>query len=470
MTHSGFLATAQRVALDAALALFEEKERLRRRIEAEQLEALGAAVEAALGQLAGPSSARELAYRSLRLELAATMHESEHAAERLLSVAHAAQRDYPRTLEALRAGEISGNHLRVIVDEGLPLGTGNPEADAGRKTAYEAEVLEIALQETVNRLRPIAKRLAAAHSQQLLAERHERALRRRSVKVVDLEDGMADLIAHLSAEDAYAIRDRVSQIAREVAAAKTVPGDEQAAPTSGSSGDEARADVLRDLLLERHGAAAAAAASITGRVQIVVPCETLNAVAAGFARSGDRDSAGDNNTGNDTDSHGRSSESDNSGSGAELLGYGPIDPVTAGRIASTAEAWERIVVDDAGTVLAVDRYRPTPQMRRLLGARDLHCRAPGCRVPAQRCDIDHTVDAAHGGPTSTENLAHLCRGHHVLKHHTDWTVVQRPGGVMKWTSPTGRVYIDRPASRVRFRRAREPQDREPVSGEPRSPF
>lgn len=121
-------------------------------------------------------------------------------------------------------------------------------------------------------------------------------------------------------------------------------------------------------------------------------------------------------------------------------------------VAYLSRAWERVSVDDAGRVIAVDRYRPSAEMTRLLIARDLHCRATGCRVPAIRCDADHTVDAALGGPTSTTNLAHLCRGHHTVKHHTDWDVAQEPGGVVKWTSPTGREYRDKPPSRVRFRR------------------
>lgn len=96
------------------------------------------------------------------------------------------------------------------------------------------------------------------------------------------------------------------------------------------------------------------------------------------------------------------------------------------------------------------RCRPGEQMRRMLRARDLHCRFFGCRAPAYRCDIDHTIDAAKGDPTSTDNLAHLCRGHHTLKHHGGWSVSQNKAGVMHWRSPTGRSYADRPPSRVRF--------------------
>jgi hypothetical protein len=32
----------------------------------------------------------------------------------------------------------------------------------------------------------------------------------------------------------------------------------------------------------------------------------------------------------------------------------------------------------------------------------------------------------------------------MLKHNSPWHVEQRAGGVLEWTSPTGRGYIDRP--------------------------
>ena len=32
----------------------------------------------------------------------------------------------------------------------------------------------------------------------------------------------------------------------------------------------------------------------------------------------------------------------------------------------------------------------------------------------------------------------------MLKHHSPWHVDQTSGGVLEWTSPTGRTYIDRP--------------------------
>lgn len=128
------------------------------------------------------------------------------------------------------------------------------------------------------------------------------------------------------------------------------------------------------------------------------------------------------------------------------------------RLARNTPHWEEATIDpDTGAVIAVDTYRPSAKLRRFLGARDLHCRYPGCRVPLDPCDIDHTVDAALGGATSNRNLAHLCRWHHVLKHQTAWEVKQDPDGTLHWTSPTGQERSEPPPGGVRFRRYSTPE-------------
>lgn len=141
---------------------------------------------------------------------------------------------------------------------------------------------------------------------------------------------------------------------------------------------------------------------------------------------------------------------------AELIGYGPIahadlrDTFAGLDTSIGASAWEAISVSQRGEVLSVDRYRPPEAIQRFVRARDLHCRFPGCRVAAHRCDIDHIEDAACGGATSTENLALLCRGHHTLKHHSGWRYRHDRGGTMEWTSPNGRAYREPPPSQFRY--------------------
>ncbi|WP_235590669.1 HNH endonuclease, partial [Leucobacter sp. G161] len=81
-------------------------------------------------------------------------------------------------------------------------------------------------------------------------------------------------------------------------------------------------------------------------------------------------------------------------------------------------------------------------------------------------ETDHTIDAALGGPTATDNLAYLCRSHHALKGNSDWAVKQLAGGVLEWTSPTGRIYIDLPPDLLPELRATRPKPKRKVQFEP----
>jgi len=129
----------------------------------------------------------------------------------------------------------------------------------------------------------------------------------------------------------------------------------------------------------------------------------------------------------------------------ELAGYGPVPASMARRLAGTG-TWRRILTDPAtGAVLDVGRRRyvpPAPLAEHII-VRDRTCRFPGCRQPAWRCDLDHTVPFPYG-PTSPANLAAICRHHHRLKHLTGWRVEQPEPGHLTWTSPTGHRYTTGP--------------------------
>nr|WP_154923178.1 DUF222 domain-containing protein [Microbacterium testaceum] len=152
--------------------------------------------------------------------------------------------------------------------------------------------------------------------------------------------------------------------------------------------------------------------------------------------------------------------------GAALAGRSPIDPGTARRLAARAPGWDRVMCDPvAGTVLEVDRYSPTAAQRRYLAARDQHCRAPGCRAPLSRCQIDHNHEARDGGATTLANLAHLCVRHHTLKTETAWTVSQQPDGTLRFVSPLGQRIEGAPPPRVLFL----PDGDDPAAGTPSDP-
>ena len=98
-------------------------------------------------------------------------------------------------------------------------------------------------------------------------------------------------------------------------------------------------------------------------------------------------------------------------------------------------------------------YRPSAELAEFVRCRDLTCRFPGCDVPADRCDIDHTVPYPWG-PTHASNLKCMCRANHLLKTfwtgEHGWRDRQLPDGTVIWTSPTGHTYTIHPGSRLLF--------------------
>ena len=137
--------------------------------------------------------------------------------------------------------------------------------------------------------------------------------------------------------------------------------------------------------------------------------------------------------------------------GASIDGRTPIDPETARQMTAHAPGWDRVLCDPVtGTVLDVDRYSPTAAQRRFLAARDRHCRAPGCRAPITRCQIDHNHEAQNGGRTRLCNLCHLCVRHHTLKTESEWTVHQDPDGTLRFHSPLGYEHREKLPARVLF--------------------
>jgi hypothetical protein len=420
--------------VEALLDALASTRRRRAALDAEETALLAATVDLARTQDAapGPSEVRDIPLRSLSAQIGAMWRASDRTVQRQLSDAVVLVGSFPATHAALQAGELSRAHVSVIVAEGMLI----PDDDS--RALYEAAVLEIARRETPGRLRPAARLLANRLHPVPLETRHATAATARNVWVRDLDDGMAELIATLPAALAHGIRDRLDRYARrEIDARKT--GDTETTGTETTDTrtvGEIRTDVFTDLLLTGHATPEVSNASvpegeaIIAHVQITVPVLTA--------------------LGHDT-------------APAELTGHAPIDTATALRLAGTATGWDRVLTHPVtGTVLAVDRYRPSDHLKRVLRVRDEHCRFPGCRIPTRRCDIDHTIAAEHDGPTEVGNLAHLCRRHHTLKHHSAWRVRQTPDGVLHWTSPTGREYPDLPVRTLTFTTTAGPEPGPPA--------
>lgn len=114
---------------------------------------------------------------------------------------------------------------------------------------------------------------------------------------------------------------------------------------------------------------------------------------------------------------------------------GPIAPQVVRELAcAEGTTLARIVIDPltgAAIDATTDSYRPTAAMRRFIEARDHTCRAPGCTSPAERCDLDHSVDWPVGS-TSTGNLSAKHRRHHEYKTRRWWHTRQDASGVIRW--------------------------------------
>jgi hypothetical protein len=85
-------------------------------------------------------------------------------------------------------------------------------------------------------------------------------------------------------------------------------------------------------------------------------------------------------------------------------------------------------------------YQPSATLRHLVKTRSPQCGFPGCRLPARRCDDDHTIPYHKGGKTCECNLYPLCRHHHQCKQAPGWHLEQPEPGILIWTTPNGRRY------------------------------
>ncbi len=424
--------------------------------EAELLsEAFGEALDECETRI-GTEDIRDIPVRSLIAEFSSAGRISSRTMESTMWNAHVLVTEFPLTFQALQDARITPTHARIITDAGAQID------DQEKRVAYELAAVDYASGESPNRVRSVARRLAAKHGGITADERRKTAHDGRKVWIDDYDDGSAVMHILTSSVLAHAAADRATRLARVAkdphsSERQAVLGDVEKQPATaedeslipedlvlgpdglGSDGesvadaphddprtmDQIRADVMIDLLLAAAAetVTASGAEAIRGHVQVTLPA----AVLAGA-----------------------------SDAPADLAGCGPVDADLIREMAGLAPGWDRLYIDAcSGLVSATDRYRPTAEMRRHLRARDGRCRFPGCAASVLLCDLDHTEEYSRGGSTTCENLSHLCRRHHALKHpdvddRYRWSARQLSGGQIEWTSPHGQTFVDHPQPRVHF--------------------
>jgi len=392
-----------------------------------QIDALSAARAEALVAFeqafaaAYPPNASALQDRALNAEAACALRVPERSIQRLFGEARMLTRDLPATHAALAEGRFSYRHAQVLIDETAGL-------DPEDRAAVERLALGTAATTTVSRFRTRVRKLREKRTPASMITRVRDAHEQRELTLEPTRDGMAYVTLYTGAVEATAIYDRAAAAAGRAAA----DGDPRTLT-------QLRVDLAVDALLERDttlglsrtqlelmdvDAAEAAQlqeaefgpyTGIVPTVVVTVPVQTL---------------LGGNEPGT-------------------LEGVGPIDAATARKLTAQAPSLYRMLTDpETGIALSMSRtsYRIPEPLRRWLRLRDEICRFPMCGICAGRCDLDHTRDWLIHGPTDHDNLAHLSRGHHTLKHHGGWKVKQTRAGVLEWTSYLGRHYTTLPAT------------------------
>jgi len=322
-------------------------------------------------------------------EIGVALNMSRRATENELAFALSLTKRLPRLADMLTAGVVDEARARMIDRYTLHL------SDIAAQAVLD-EIADDAPLWTVGQLRARIQKLCIEVDPHEAVKRYEQAIADRRIVTESNDTGTSNLLAMDLAPDQVAVvTDRINTIA------KTMRGNGEVRTM-----DQLRADIYLDLLTGNIH-------TTTGRgtVDIRVDLTTLIGL--------------DDNP-------------------AELFGYGPVIADVARRVVDNADdaEWRVTIIDPVTgrpTHAGTTSRRPTAAQRRRVEIRDATCVFPGCRMPATRSDIDHTVAVQDGGETTDGNLAPICRHHHAIKHQHHWTYQRNNNGDYIWTTGLGQI-------------------------------
>jgi hypothetical protein len=393
-------------------------------------------------------------------EVAAALALTGQSAGRLLGVSAGLGR-LPEAAAALSAGRIDWVKAGLFAD----YLAGIPDGDAAQ---IAAGVLAGADRRTSGQLRAALIRAVLAYDPDSAQRRREQARKEASVQVWQEPSGNAGLAGReLAAADAVHASARLTACARWLR-------------QNGATGstDELRAAAFIALLTDQPLASLLPATGGGNRCG----ADGDSASAVGPGGGGAAGGGWPRLIGSITLTMPMSTWLGQSAAPGELSGYGPADAGTCADLADRAgpsARWCLTLTDVAGRAFAhacaghrspgggagaitwarslrdklevlesgtcghprrADGYCPPRRLRNLVMIRQRTCSFPGCRRPARRCDLDHTVPYDQGGATCECNLAPVCRRHHQAKQAPGWHLTQDQPGVMTWRMPHGREY------------------------------
>ncbi|MFL6071708.1 MAG: DUF222 domain-containing protein [Actinomycetes bacterium] len=344
----------------------------------------------------GPNSTEEFVADELALLMSTTKVAATYLYDRSMRTTASAS-----VMKAWRAGRIDARKAESIAHTYAVCGQSLPDREV---RALIDAAIEYASGRTAPKLREWLRRREISANPEAAEQRRQQAMQDRRVTIRPVEDGMSELWALLPSVNARAIQQILDHVAKSCDA------------SDGRTMEQRRADTLVELL--------------TGEVD--PPPTQIQVVVSADVLTGTSDQPG------------------------WLPGVGPVTADDVRELAgldrdgSARAAFRRLMADPrtgALTDIAEQQYRPSTKLDRAIRARDVTCRFPGCRRaalgPGTGTDVDHTVPWPTG-PTSSANLAVLCRRHHRLKHTPGWSVVLHADRTMTWTTPTGRRYTSEP--------------------------
>jgi hypothetical protein len=368
-------------------------------------------------------------------ELAMVLNCSRTAATNLWEQSTTLRRRLRATWAALADGFLDWPRTRAIAVE---LGWPARETPDDVVAAVEAAVLPRATGLSITRLQALVRKELIKADPAAAERRRKQAERAADVTVRGIGNGMGETRATMPLPQAREIRARADADARAAKAA----------------GDERPIGLLRSLAVHaRVTGAGQEQPTVSAHVEVVASLDTLESAAAGAPGMGREPVLVDG-------------EPVTTDLAREFLER--LDSLCPGGLQAPIDGTLMLSVTDAdGRLLAsvtrrelesavrngrglcpppgVDRYEPSPSLRRFTTTRDRTCRHYGCSNRAGWADLDHVLAHADGGETDCTNLCCLCRRHHRLKTHAPgWRYVMTADGVLTITTPSGVTRVSRP--------------------------
>ena len=294
------------------------------------------------------------------------------AAGDLLHVGEQLQ-NLPKTLDAVRDGEIGFAHAAIIARHAQAI-THSESAEPFDETPF----LKAATESSVSRLWYYSMHAWHRADPQGVTDAQRQAVEERYLRFTDAADGTVYVKGAFDSAAGATIKTAMEPWAQHL-------GDDDHRSRERRNADawvEMSAHSLDAGIVPQHG-------SVRPHVQVTTTLETLQGLIGAPA--------------------------------GEMALSLPISSKTVQRFACDSSITRVLLGADSAVIDAGRAKRVVAGgTRRVLDARDKHCRWPGCERPASWSSAHHILHWAQGGKTDLSNMILLCQHHHWMVHEGGW--------------------------------------------------